>query len=219
MSGTHERYIHAIRAAAAVLLPRQEAERVNACKLTYGAGRSGLRGCCYFEAWQNGHPDAVAFVEICARGESTPIQVCGTTLHELGHVLAGPSAGHGPAWKACCKSLGLRHRNLGMTYRWADIAMPVRMAAALLVPTLSDGAPSFKRSAPIAVTGAGGCSAGVGVRGGTSRGAGSGSRLRLWVCGCAPIIRVRVASDDFRALCTRCGQAFIPGPVRKSAAS
>ncbi len=52
------------------------------------------------------------------------------------------------------------------------------------------------------------CPLGTGTRGGRSRGAGSGSRLRLWVCACTPAIRVRVASDDFRAQCLTCGTAF-----------
>jgi hypothetical protein len=50
------------------------------------------------------------------------------------------------------------------------------------------------------------CPLGIGTRGGRSRGAGSGSRLRLWMCDCG--VKVRVASDDFRAECQRCGSAF-----------
>lgn len=52
------------------------------------------------------------------------------------------------------------------------------------------------------------CKAGQGSRGGTSRGTGSGSRLRLWECECDKPVKVRVASDDFRATCDVCEQAF-----------
>jgi len=46
------------------------------------------------------------------------------------------------------------------------------------------------------------------VRGSKSRGAGSGSRLRLWICDCQKPVKVRVASDDFRATCGLCAQPF-----------
>ena len=35
-----------------------------------------------------------------------PEQVTDTILHEIAHALAGPDAGHGPAWKAVAKRLG-----------------------------------------------------------------------------------------------------------------
>lgn len=31
-----------------------------------------------------------------------------TVLHEIAHALAGPSAGHGPEWKAMCRTVGAR---------------------------------------------------------------------------------------------------------------
>jgi len=84
--------------------------------------------------------------------------------------------------------------------------------AALLVPT--DDVPAFAaRGAgpfvglPVAAT-LRPCPLSVGTRGGRSRGAGSGSRFRLWVCACTPAVRVRVASDEFRAQCLTCGSAF-----------
>jgi hypothetical protein len=50
------------------------------------------------------------------------------------------------------------------------------------------------------------CSAGVGTKGGKSRGAGSGSRLRKFTCGCGVI--ARVGRDEFNATCGDCGTAF-----------
>ena len=84
--------------------------------------------------------------------------------------------------------------------------------AALLVP--ADDVPAFAaRGAgpfvglPVAPTPRP-CPLGTGTQGGRSRGTGSGSRLRLWVCACTPAVRVRVASDEFRAQCLTCGSAF-----------
>jgi len=50
------------------------------------------------------------------------------------------------------------------------------------------------------------CGAGVGAKGGKSRGAGSGSRLRKFVCDCGVI--ARVARDEFHATCSDCSTAF-----------
>ena len=38
--------------------------------------------------------------------EGTPEQIADTILHEIAHALAGPGAGHGPAWKAVARRLG-----------------------------------------------------------------------------------------------------------------
>ena len=54
----------------------------------------------------------VEVVEIAPAGEESLVQVAGTTLHELGHVLAGWGAGQGAEWKRACERLGLR-RALG----------------------------------------------------------------------------------------------------------
>jgi hypothetical protein len=35
------------------------------------------------------------------------------------------------------------------------------------------------------------------------------SKLKLWMCGCEPAYRVRVARADFKATCNYCGQAFV----------
>ena len=40
--------------------------------------------------------------------EGTPDDVEDTVLHEIAHALAGPEAGHGPAWKAIARRLGAR---------------------------------------------------------------------------------------------------------------
>jgi hypothetical protein len=56
------------------------------------------------------------------------------------------------------------------------------------------------------------CTAAIGVRGGKSRGVGSGSRLRLFECDCAdhglPVKKVRIARDEFNCTCNDCSSLF-----------
>lgn len=40
--------------------------------------------------------------------EGAPDDVSDTILHEIAHALAGPAAGHGPAWKSVARRLGAR---------------------------------------------------------------------------------------------------------------
>ena len=35
------------------------------------------------------------------------------------------------------------------------------------------------------------------------------SKLKLWICGCQPAVRARVAIADFQARCLKCGQIFV----------
>jgi hypothetical protein len=209
---THEQFIAAVRDAA---LPRVEDKaaknRLASAKLTYGAGESGTRGITYYSAWKNGDEKPLEFIEVCAVGEQSPVQLAGTTLHELGHVLAGTAAGHGKDWKAACAVLGLHHAEAaGQEYSIdhfdADIQTVVRK---LTAPT--DGTPQFGYRGSflgLPVTKFRPCPLGIGTHGGKSRGKGSGSRLRLFVCDCNPPIKVRVARDEFAAHCDTCGAAF-----------
>lgn len=205
---THEQFIHAVREIAVQRLSVEERAAAMDAKLVYGAGSKQTRGVTYFGCWKNGHDHA--FAEVCAFGEDSPIQVAGTTLHEIAHVLAGPGAGHGKGWIDACKRLGLLFVRAGGTrYSLACFASDIRLAIAAL-PKPTDGAPSpFGGIAP---NGAAltlkirPCGAGVGVKGGKSRGTGSGSRLRKFTCGCG--VNVRVARDVFNATCNDCGTAF-----------
>ncbi len=205
---THEQYIHAVREIAVQRLTPEERAAVMDAKLVYGAGSRATRGVTYFGCWKNGHDHA--FAEICAFGEDSPIQVAGTTLHELGHVLAGIGKGHGKGWLDACQRLGLLYvRAAGTKYSLACFAPDIRDAIAAL-PTPTDGKPQ-----PFGGFGPNGmplqlklrpCSAGVGTKGGKSRGAGSGSRLRKFTCDCGVI--ARVARDEFDATCNKCGTSF-----------
>ena len=145
---THEQFVHDVRRAAVAwakarsTITEAEAERMLAAKLVYGAGDGRYRGVCHYSAWANG-AGPVEVVEISAAGEESLVQVAGTTLHELGHVLAGWGAGHGADWKRACDRLGLRRAlAAGQCYLLASMAPDIRAEVAQLVEGLVDGHPA-----------------------------------------------------------------------------
>lgn len=209
---THEQFVHEVAKLGIGLLAEEDQQKARQTKLTYGAGMPGLRGVTYFNRWLNDKNEQAHFVEICANGEQNPVQLAGTTLHELGHVVAGWEAGHRKEWHCACGKLGLRAiRAAGTHYQMAMFHPAIRASVAALIERLNDGRPNGGRDIqglPLTVKPKP-CSAGVGTRGGTSRGVGSGSRLRKWVCACQPKpVIARVSSDDFQATCQRCNEAF-----------
>jgi hypothetical protein len=217
---THEQFCHAVREIAVGRIQNDvvTSNLLLGAKLTYGAGSGSYRGVCHYNAW-HAAGQATAFIEIAATGEESAIQLAGTTIHETAHVLAGPGAGHGAEWKAACARLGLVNvKAAGQEYHPENFT-PDIWPAIVALGEPGDGKPQFWGRGAI-VTGGhgrthggpGACPAGRGVRGGKSQGPGSG-RLRLWECagdeaqGHKPV-KVRVASDDFRALCTVCDSEF-----------
>lgn len=209
---THEEFVHAVRAiAVGRLASAMERARLLGAKLVYGGGPAGIRGLCYYGAWTNGEKHD--FIEITALGEESYVQLAGTTIHELGHCLAGHSAGHGKAWKDACALLGLNAVQAGgQAYCSEHFAADV-WAAIEALPHPSDGRPSFNTGsgAPGQVRKPRPCPLGIGTRGGRSRGLGSGSRMRLYVCGCPEGTigrKVRVASDVWDATCNACGTRY-----------
>jgi hypothetical protein len=209
MTVTHESYVNAIAELAISRLPAGPVRGLlSSIKLVYGAGETGVRGITYYNRWNRGDTGAVPFVEICAFGQESWVQIAGTTLHELGHVAAGFGAGHGKPWKEACEVLGLRRvKAAGTAYKLAMLEPSLREAIASL-PRPNDGEP-VKRLSGMGLPGSfviRPCPAGIGTRGGKSRGTGSGSRLRLWQCDCG--CKARVASDTFEATHTPCGTTF-----------
>lgn len=215
---TTERYIHAVRdaivawATAERSITDEQAARLHHAKLLYGIGDGSYRGICHFNAWENG-VGKVDVVEIAASAQESWVQLAGTTLHELAHVIAGWDEGHRNGWKDAAKSLGftMRPAAAGQVYRLAMFNPTLRHAIYRLAEQIGDGSPAFRTHGPGGVYATATlkpCSAGVGTKGGKSRGAGSGSRLRLWECGCERPVKVRVASDSFAAHCDQCGEAF-----------
>lgn len=216
---THEAYIARIaECAISRLADGARKAQLQAIKLTYGAGPDGVRGITYYNRWiGKGGETAVPFVGINAMSQSNPIQLAGTTIHELGHVLAGWEAGHGKGWHDACEELGLRRiKAAGTNYVRAMFAPDIRALIARL-PSPDEGEPvnSLAGLAPLLKTGKRmtikPCAAGIGTRGGVSRGVGSGSRLLKYACDGighkATIVRAS-AGANFDATCNHCQTAF-----------
>ena len=206
---THESYIAAIADIAASRLASSEAAIVRGIKLTYGAGPDGVRGVTYYNRWHATSGSVVPFVEISAFNQESVCQVAGTVLHELGHVLAPIGAGHNKLWTEACTRVGLRRvKAAGTNYTWANFAPDIREAVtALRVPV--DGRPNVLELPRGMTMKLKPCGAGVGARGGKSRGPGSGSRLRLWECSCEPPVKLRVARDELDITCNCCNTNFL----------
>lgn len=193
----HETFIRAVAVLGIDKLPEDKREHVSAAKLTYGAGEKGLRGVTYFNRWLDDKEQVREFIEVCAQGEENPVQLAGTTLHELGHVLAGMGVGHGKVWKESCATLGLRRvKAAGTNYLLAMFEPDIRYQLMGLIERLEKARPAngkqgypHVRPKP--------CSTGVGVRGGASRGVGSGSRLRKYTCMCCGQI-LRASTDSLK---------------------
>jgi len=145
------------------------------------------------------------------------VQIAGTTIHELGHVLAGIGTGHGKDWEDACAVLGLNAVMAGgQAYAPEHFDADLWMAISAL-PVPNDGAPVFqvgqRLPGRLGVVKLRPCPLGIGTRGGKSRGAGSGSRLRLYTCACcnadgSATYKVRIASDTFSATCDQCSKPF-----------
>lgn len=230
---THETYVAAIYSLAARAPGLTDIDRatIGAIKLTYGAGPSGARGVTYFNRWQLPLPGIQTshLVAINALAQESPLQVCGTTLHELGHVLAGPQAGHGADWHAACARLGLGDLEQGCTgieaagteYVW-DMFTPGIRAALQALPLPGDGQPQPPNYGPQGTPQPGQpaprtsprpCGMGIGSRGGTSRGAGAGSRYIKYECtGCAKPVVLRHAGLELAAKCLSCNTNFTHDP-------
>lgn len=203
---THESFVQGVACIVAARLNPEERAKVEAIKLVYGAGEAGLRGITYYQRWKT-TTDVVPFVEVCAFGQESWIQLAGTTIHELGHVLAGMGHGHDKTWKEACEALGLRKiKAAGTRYHLANFDPDVRTKVAAL-DRPDDGAPFDNQLGSLVPMKS--CQAGIGTRGGKSRGKGSGSRLRLWQCGCG--CKVRVSSDIFNARHLDCDTLFTRG--------
>lgn len=219
---THERFIHRVRdlivadALTRNVITAEQADMLHHTKLLYGVGAPGVRGVCYYDAWRNGHGD-VPVVEIAAMMQESWVQLAGTTIHELGHVLAGHGAGHSNDWKDAAVKLGFakRPKAAGQVYRLAMLTARIRHAVYAIADEIGDGSPTFRMvigpsgaSAPVPAKPRP-CGAGIGTKGGTSRGRGSGSRLVKAECGCGRIIRASRSTFQLGAIdCRVCGTVF-----------
>lgn len=219
-SNVHAR-VHSAGHTAVPALSAEQLQRVARAKLLYGRGHFGLRGVTQYGAWVNGQaPDDL--LEICAASEESWVQLAGSTIHELAHTAAGFAAGHSAEWKHACFALGLRRAHAaGTVYRLANFAPELRMHLAALDKP-ADGEPAIAaalRGLMVKTTKARPCGAGIGTRGGKSRGPGSGSRLRKYVCdgmwlenGIGNLVPhgqiIRASTDELDAKCNVCGGHF-----------
>lgn len=207
----HEAFIGEIARAAIDRLSEEDKAK---CKLRIvygsGGGMTGVRGVTFYGKWQNGEPEPVDLVEICAFGEESLLQIAGTTIHEIAHVHAGHGAAHGKDWKASCALLGLRcAKAAGMQYTLSALVSEIREI--VWRHEFADGRPAtggMVFGLPIMTTKPRPCSQGIGSRGGKSRGKGSGSRQRKFVCQCEPPVIVRAARDELNATCNDCSANF-----------
>lgn len=191
------------------LLSANEREALAEIKLGYGYGPDNLRGITCFNSWNNGSKN-VPFVALCANGQESREQLAGTTLHEFAHVLAGMGEGHSKNWKEMCARLGLRNAlAAGHRYTMSGFDPWFRELVATL-PQLVDGKPQFlaARLGPGMTFKPRPCGIGIGRFGGKSRGVGSGSRLRKYICDCDPPVIIRAASDTLACHCDHCSGSF-----------
>jgi len=204
---TRESHLHDARSVFASRLNEPEKAKALAAKLLYGTGDRSVYGTCHYGRWLREQTHEV--IEISAFAEESLEQLWVTLAHELAHVLAGWEAGHGPSWKAAAKRLGFMRPLAVGPARVEDLDPQVAMLLRS-IPRPQDGRPINETTStiePVRKTRPG-CPLGIGTAGGTSRGPGSGSRLRLYVCECEEPVRVRVASDNFLAQCMTCSAAF-----------
>lgn len=179
MTYTHEHFIHDVVNLVRERLNDEDKAALDGVKIVYGTGPRGARGVTYYQVWKDAQAEGrKPLIEICAFGQRDRVQVAGTTIHEIGHVLAGWEAGHGKPWKEACERAGLRRvKAAGTNYVMTMIAPGLRQAIAAL-PVIEDGEPNTGRDMGALVVRV----AGVGVRGGKSRGPGSGSRMVKMQC-------------------------------------
>lgn len=221
---THESYIAKIAELAIARLDNpEERQALRAIKLTYGAGPDGVRGITYYKRWTaTGSQEPVPFVGINGMCQESPVQLAGTTIHELGHVLAPIGAGHDKQWHNACAKLGLVNLQAAGTAYDFDKHFDPKLAKAIQkLKTPDDGQPVCQLgnlAGQPAMPGSFGaylklkpCTAGYGTRGGKSRGAGSGSRLLKYACdgiGHAPTIVRASAGANLNATCNHCQTLF-----------
>lgn len=204
---THEQFIHAVIDIGLSRLNDDDRAKCQA-RITYGAGQPGVRGVTYYGRWLTPSGETVPFVEICSFSEESPVQLAGTTLHEMGHVLAGFGAGHSADWKAACERLGLVGiKAAGTDYTLDMFTDDIRPRIVELLDRLelakpANGLQGFPHAKPRP------CPMGIGTKGGKSRGVGSGSRLRKFVCQCVPPLIIRASRDEAHCTCLICSAEY-----------
>jgi len=130
--------------------------------------------------------------QVCADGRpqifisprlADSVQVLGTLLHELIHASVGCEHGHGAVFSQAARKVGLAGPPTATVV--GDALFPVLQQYLVQAGHYPHAAIQVKSAAKK-----------------------PGSRLRLYECGCEPVVKVRVASDAFDATCNVCGEIF-----------
>ena len=74
--------------------------------------------------------DSLIETKITVKQTQSALQLAGTVIHELGHILVGPAEKHSVTWIAGVKALGLTHRELAQHYVPEDFSPTIRLAIA-----------------------------------------------------------------------------------------
>lgn len=185
---THEDYLAAVTTAVCEQFPTAAAALAEV-QLVFGAGLR-RRSLTFHPPRGTEATEPLPLVEIAAIGGLSSAETCHVVLHELAHVLA-PDSGHGAAWRHAARQVGLlRPRawpDAGVLADWHEIAPEIRATLQAIPEPTED--PAFYYPNPQRKP----CNRGDGVRGGTNRGPGSGSRYLRVVCplpGCGYQVRM-----------------------------
>jgi len=218
---THDAYIADVARLACRHPGASEDDRnaIRQVRLAYGDGQAGVMGITRFNLWKGPDGQRRHWCAVCATCQPEgSYLIAETVLHELGHAIAGPMGAHGPIWRSACERLGLidakatyAHGDKPVFSAWmaaqlAKLKEPTEGRPAHTVSGNAIGPPGSPALPPIRP-----CGAGIGTKGGKSRGPGSGTRNALHVCGgCKPPVKVRAAISKrpLSATCDHCKTSF-----------
>jgi len=214
---THDDYIRQVFKLALRERSCTDADRaiLRDVRLAYGDGEAGTLGITRYNKWKKADGGLTHWCAVCATCQPEgAFLLAETVLHELGHAIA-QGAGHGPGWVEASKRLGLIDAKA--TYRHGDkpVFSPTMLAALERLPEPTEGRPVYGASTvpglPPVAPPIRPCGAGVGTKGGKSRGPGSGTRNALHQCACVPPVRVRaaVSKRPLLATCGHCNGPFV----------
>jgi hypothetical protein len=156
-------------------------------------GRRAAVGWYAHRRWQNGEPEGVSEINVCAECLARPPRdIAEVLVHEMCHYAnaldgiedCSHNQYHRKSFKVRCEAIGLRCEKMG-SYGWAKTSLTPELARR--VATVGIEAEAFSL-----------------FRKGREQ-AKVGSRMKKWRCGCTTI-RAAVEVD---ATCCKCGQKFL----------
>ena len=152
--------------------------------LAYSWPTKGARGKTLGEyqehALQNSENGETCLIVVSPRQWAEGLEVLHVLAHEMCHAAAGHKAGHRKPFKRLADKIGLDGPAKATTPGPRFSAWAARVASEL--PPFPAGGLTLAGKKP------------------------QSTRLRLWECGCP--VKVRVASDDFQAVCSLCSEPF-----------